>query len=554
MAFLPNTTIYLCEVPFDSTQKNQVLFNNAEEQRDYFLNRQRELLISYNIVRKTQPDGSMVSSVRVANRIDDLRAKCVNYMMYQNAQHGAKWFYCFIEKLIYVSESCTEIVFRTDVFQTWLFEANIRDSYVVREHSVTDEIGEHIVPEEFNCGEFEFLEMLEGTEITGSNLLNDYCFLMCSSECLSGYTGEGSFTGFEIEGVPQGLYFYVCMDYKEINTVTSAHSDVDEGWLQCIVAIPKFCLKNACISGHDAANVKMPDDETVIGGMLYDFYGSEDAKSRMAKKEIPITFDKNKVGFNGYKPKNNKLYTSPYFSICVTNQTGQMQDYALENFSNIENIKFKLIGDISTNPTLSLIPCNFLGVGENYNYPSTLNDFPQISHTSDSYKLWLAKNQGTIALETVGNLLNIGTGLATLPTGVSGAQAVAGAQGIMNTINSVYQASRMPNKVTPGGGKNTLLLMTKQMRFRYFWKRIKRDMAESIDDFFTMYGYQVNKVKTPNRNARKSFTYVQTIDINIDGGIPCDDLRELKDIYNNGVTIWQPDVFMGNYDVDNSPR
>lgn len=587
MAFLPNSTIYLCKVPFDSTQKNQVFFNDAQEQREYFLNKQVDLLISYNIVRKTLPDGSLQSCVRVANRIDDLRAKGVNYICYQNAQHGAKWFYCFVEQLIYVSENCTELIFRTDVFQTWLFEAHIRDSYVVREHSVTDEIGDNIVPESFNFTEYDYTQLItasDGTdetpesetmqwyykcdeataeswfakdpayEIIGDKLLQYYCYL------ISGTDGWYVDDNISIGSIPSGFHYGVALTANHVKSLCEKYNSngdpMDPSWLNSIVMIPQFCLGAAKITGYDGLT-KEPDGRTLICGEI-------DKGSNFSSSPVYIRFNKNKIGFNGYKPKNNKLYTAPYFSLSITNRNGTVNDYPLEYFgysgADTKNIKFMLNSDISPNPCVYLVPQDFMGVSRNWDYALTLSDFPMVGYNTDSYKLWLARNQGTMALNTLSNLVSIGAGVATT-VGTGGLGGVVGAgqigqgiSGIANTVNEMRVAQMTPNKVTGGGGKNYNLIAWGENEFKYYWKTIKSDFAKTIDNYFTMFGYQVNKVKTPNRNARKSFTYVQTIDINIDGGIPCDDLKELKSIYNNGVTIWQPNVTMGNYALDNSPR
>lgn len=559
MTFMPNSTIYLCKVDIDSSYKNQIYFDTLAEQTTYFKNKSVDLLISYLTVRKTLPNGQLQSSIKIDMNIDKVQSLGVNYLMYQNAHHGEKWFYAFVDKLIYISEGVTELVFTTDVYQTWLFDVRVLPSYVVREHSATDELGEHIIPEKFNCNDFNYMKLLPETEITGSDLLDDYCFMMCSSECADSYTSEGEFSGYSIEDIPQGLFFYVCMNYNEINKVNNALSDKDEGWLQCITAIPKFALKNAYICGHNS-EIKKPDDETVIGGMITTLGGTDEIKSRMAQEYVNITFDKSTVKLNGYTPKNNKLYTAPYCALCVSNQIGTMNTYAIEDFKqvnvpeDIREIQFVLTADISPAPSIYLVPCNYQGISTNFNYASTISELPQISHNSDSYKLWLAKNQGTLALETVGNIANIVTGVATAGTGVGAMQAMHGVTGVIDTINTVNQAERMPNKITGGGGRNNLALMAKQIKFNYYWKTIKRDYAETIDNYFTMYGYQTNKVKQPNTNVRPYFNYIQTIDVNIVGGIPFDDMERLKAVYNNGVTLWKKAAVIGNYDVDNSPQ
>jgi hypothetical protein len=80
---------------------------------------------------------------------------------------------------------------------------------------------------------------------------------------------------------------------------------------------------------------------------------------------------------------------------------------------------------------------------------------------------------------------------------------------------------------------------------------IKQEYAKIIDKYFDMFGYKVNMVKTPNKAHRSRWWYTKTIDVNIDGAIPNDDMQMIKNAYNNGITYWRnPSNFM-NYSVSN---
>ena len=81
---------------------------------------------------------------------------------------------------------------------------------------------------------------------------------------------------------------------------------------------------------------------------------------------------------------------------------------------------------------------------------------------------------------------------------------------------------------------------------------IKSEFASIIDKFFTMYGYKVNEVKVPNITGRSNFNYVKTIDNNFDGDIPQEYLQVIKNMFNNGVTLWHNPANMYNYSVSNS--
>lgn len=77
-----------------------------------------------------------------------------NYLMFQNSGFGSKWFYAFITSVEYVNNAVTEISFEIDVMQTWFFNYSVGECFIEREHSASDEIGENLVPETVNVGEY----------------------------------------------------------------------------------------------------------------------------------------------------------------------------------------------------------------------------------------------------------------------------------------------------------------------------------------------------------------------------------------------------------------
>ena len=138
MAFTPTTAVYLCSVPLEKDQKNQLDFADATAQHLYFSNNIKKSYTSFTYQRKD-------SVLRVPAEFDTLY-DC-NYVMYQNADFGTKWFYCFIDHMEYVNPNCTAIYLKTDVFQTWMFEAVYGMAFIERQTTHTDGPGEFCEPE-----------------------------------------------------------------------------------------------------------------------------------------------------------------------------------------------------------------------------------------------------------------------------------------------------------------------------------------------------------------------------------------------------------------------
>ena len=552
MAFNPSSTIYLCSVPFDSTYQNVVYFSSRAAQREYFTSKVVKTFADYLTVRATRPDGSLKSSVKVNANIDTLRGLPCNYMYYQNANHGNRIFYAFITRFVYINENTTEIIFETDVYQTWMLDCSLKMSYVVREHSKTDAVGDNVVPEKFNFQEYTYEEAKKDATLnkwgylvgTTQHDLTDPTFW----EELFGSSNNVVVNGKMMSGIYQGLFFYYFHNEHNLNKFLNVLVERYGDCIMFISTIPYFSVSENIIG--------------VEGDDWSDGEGYLSYSSIPAEQDIMILDATKDKDFEGYKPVNNKLFTAPYYKLIVTNHSGDQAEYNIEDFLVPHEIMFTMYGDVSANPSITLVPVQYQGITHNYDCGISLGGFPQCSYNTDTFKLWLAKNQFGIAADTVGNIGQIVAGVASIaaaaPTGglslAVGAGAIAsGANGIIGTVNSTYQASREPNKGHGTGAKNNLLTAMGDNRFRFYFQKIRRNHAQTVDDFFTMYGYQTNRVKVPNVSSRPHFNYVQTVDVNIIGSIPSDDMATLKAIYNRGVTLWKPASTIGDYTVDNRP-
>lgn len=551
MAFNPSSTIYLCNVPIDSTYKNEIFFVSRSAQQNYFASKVVKTFSNYLTVRTTRADGSLQSSVKVDANIDYLRSLPCNYMYYQNANHGTRFFYAFITDLIYVNEGTTRIVFETDVYQTWMLDCEMQKSYVVREHSITDKIGENLVPEKFNFSDYVYQEAFIDNSLTEWGYLvatTDHDLYDATSwwEELFGTNQSVIIAGKKMSGIYQGMFFYYFESEADMNTLLNKLVERSSDCIMFIAVIPKFCVSsNSKVDYHD-------DWE--------DGQGYLTASTKPAEKEITLEDLTKNGSFEGYAPRNNKLFTSPFYKLIVTNHNGEQAEYSIEDFTHPDEVVFKMYGDVSANPSITLIPTYYKGIVFNYDCGISISGFPQASFNTDTFKLWLAKNQFGMAVDTVGNIAQVVAGVAGivgtggLGTAIGAGTIASGVNGILGSINTVQQASREPNKVSGGGSKTNLLTAMGQNKFDFYIQTVRRDHAMLIDDFFTMYGYQVNKVKFPQMSSRPYFNYVQTVDVNIVGGIPSDDMVILKSIFNNGVTLWKPDATVGDYSVNNVAR
>lgn len=143
-----------------------------------------------------------------------------------------------------------------------------------------------------------------------------------------------------------------------------------------------------------------------------------------------------------------------------------------------------------------------------------------------------------------------------LGTGVSATaglgQIVNAGFGIANTMRQVYEHSLTPNSAKGNTNAGDINTASNCNTFYFYQMGIKEEYARMIDNYFTMYGYKVNTLKVPNINGRKHWNYIKTIGSIITGQAPNDAIIKLKEIFDNGITLWHnTDTFL-DYSQENT--
>lgn len=109
--------------------------------------------------------------------------------------------------------------------------------------------------------------------------------------------------------------------------------------------------------------------------------------------------------------------------------------------------------------------------------------------------------------------------------------------------------AQQPNKAM--GNVNGDVRLGTQTWGWYTRIRVPRaEYARIWDDFFDMYGYEVDRIKVPEFTSRPNWNYVKLANCPYNGNVNPDDMAQIQNIYNAGVTLWHTwDV--GNYSLSN---
>jgi hypothetical protein len=128
-----------------------------------------------------------------------------------------------------------------------------------------------------------------------------------------------------------------------------------------------------------------------------------------------------------------------------------------------------------------------------------------------------------------------------------GGNAVLKLQGIMAKQQDI---ANMPPSVASMGSNSNFDYGNYIYGLYIIKKQIKPEYQKKLEDFFHAYGYKKNEVKTPNFHTRQHFNYVQTQSCVIMANINNDDLNTIKNVFDNGITLWHTDD-IGNYSLAN---
>lgn len=508
MYIAPSSSVKLLHnVPLDPGYRNSLYFKTAAAQESYFSGRTKYSVDNYSYQRTDK-------TLNIELPVGSNPYNCT-YMMFRNAAFENKWFYAFILNVEYVNNVTFKITFELDVLQTWFFDAALHESFVEREHSVSDAIGDNLVPEYLESGD----AIIASQTDSGHMELDTYYVVFAATFNILFENAGG-----EIEtGIFSGLH-YMAFKVSDISLIKAFISDATtknkrNGIVSCFM---------------------MPGD----------FYVQHDADY----KRYTLTFSKTFTDIDGYTPRNKKLFTYPYNYLNVTNMEGMAANYKYELF-NTTDINFLMSGSVSCNPQVIVEPQGYKiqEVSRNSAERLTLGSFPQCSWSSDAFQAYLAQNAASLPVSMISTTVSAtyGAMIAKTPTEAIAARA-SGVAGIAQTLAGLYdKATQPPQASGSNNGESNVTFNLKDFFFRRM--TIRAEFAKIIDDYFNMYGYATHRVKIPNRSSRPHWNFVKTQGCNIVGNLPAEDMAKLRGIYDNGITFWRNAAEFGNYNLDNSP-
>lgn len=551
----PNTDLYLLKVPLEIDDVNQLTFANVTAQYNYFNSLPKLAVDDFTYQRK---DGT----IRFGASFDDILT--YNYVMYRNDAYSNKWFYAYITNMEYVNDGLTAIQIKTDVWQTWQFNLTYKPVFVEREHVNDDTVGANTVPENLELGEYQIVDLRNSPMYETSSPSADWmpCFAVTKLP-----TGTASIAGDNqnIGGVFNSLYFFAVRTFGAAQYVIEYYENDQSTTTDAIVNM--YMVPACCVNiDRSTGNLATGGNPSNIGlhaiYPLYNYYESDSFKLQQPS-----------VMSGNYYPTNKKLLTYPFSYFYVTNNSGETISFHYEDFP-IEQIGDNVARTMTYKkgivPSASLSGklyfTNYKTYSDSSAYGSRLYEYsinyakvPVCAWTTDYYTNWLTQNGVNVGVNIAKDvLLGAGGAVASgmLTGGIGG--FVGGAMGIANAAGNIAsQLAQMHSaEVTPPQAQGNINTGDFNYAFlrnsiTFYEMSIKREMAVIIDNYFSAYGYQVNRIKLPNITGRRNWNYVKTQGCYIDADIPQADLDEIKRLFDRGVTFWHNPATFADYSQNN---
>lgn len=579
-------TIYLLQnVDLDNTYEHTLDFENETAQSTYFSSKiftSWDTTLSFSYLRENRP-------IKVGKNVDNLFG--CNYLMYRNTILN-KWFYCFITRKEYINESTTMLYIQTDVMQTFMFDYNIINSFIVREHQdrwVYNSQTQTYTPkfnlqqENLNIGDtYKYIKTqilakdgnpnflakqvkwLVFFESTDPKNIDNYCFnpyniyvVPFVSDLSQIFSLQGDSTAYRLATANEayihfldspgilGAYITPALPYG-ISVDSNYNVNIDTTKLTAEAISWSLSVEGPVVF---AIKIKNSNFNYIDNDLTY----------RSLNKSFWLEYTPN-LQITAVSSINNesKLFTYPYMYYELTDFQSEPCIYYNEYMPDSFNLNY--VASLSDSFKIRYYIENYNNSpdAKNYCYISqSNNELPLINDAWKSY----VQNRRTSAI--TGLFVNtfeglVKTGAAAMSDmSFTGAATSAGVIGnIINFIGQEQQIKKIPDNIKQYGNNGNFAIVDDNIFPRITLYSIQDQFKNVIYLFFQKYGYKCNESKVPDTQSRYYYNYIQTTGCEIESNIDQEYMDLIKRIYDKGITIWHyrdSSTFkgIGNYDYEN---
>lgn len=594
---LSGTNIRLLSgVPFSNDYKNTRWFDSQTAQENYFLSKP----VVHTLDNYTFQRIEGRNFIRVKQGIDSLWS--ANYLMFKN-ETNIQWWYAFVTKLEYVQKNVTDVYFEIDVFQSWFFYSSFKPSYVVREHCPLRNPDNSLVINTIDEG-LNYGTEYETVAVQQYRPFDDLLFLVIVSKSAM-HTGSGA-TANEITpktiGMPQPLSYYVHPFKIDGSTPSLSIAGASRSLSSINNALKGIFKQDDAVNNvvslyvtdnigrwvnYDGSNVNFDDEAFAPCQIADNTNATIDTVYVKGYPDFDTLTESMGSKYSGFwNMTETKLMMYPYCITVLDDMKGNRVEIKNEYITG-DDLIIRSKGSLGPSNKTAFSVDNYL-VDSSVSFDdkiktalehSLINNTPNdISILNDYLSAYLQGNRNSIENQksaamfnaTIGTLTGSTIGAAQSthfrgvnpsmsgvnPIGLAGAglqvvsgvgQAVIELQGIQAKQND---AKNTPPQMVKMGGNTAFDYGNGLSGIYIIKKQITKEYRDTLSNFFNMFGYKVNRVKVPNFHTRQNWNYVQTSNCMVTGNLNNEDLKELKGVFDNGITLWHTDD-VGNYALAN---
>ena len=514
-SFTPNSTIYACATGIDD--HNKPYFTSNSSAASYCTSRQVAAWSNYSYQRADERQYCAVEAT-----MSELAG--VDTLVWYNSGNDNRWIIANVVNLEFKNPNVVWIWFKVDAFMTYCGNIQWANSYcfVEREHVNADWSGS--TPQFSTCG------VDEPVSITPTRILYAATEYQASGGLIfivSPYDTSGSPTigGRLVGRTYTGLNLYMFTSSENANTYLTNIAESDEADIANVVSA--FTLPSS-FNGDP--------DSTTADNQPWNVYTTI---------------------------YNAKCFTSQYCVLRANSMIGGTKDYAPELFNDPNNITFWNYRYIlPSGGGWIAYPANYAGGGYYTDYFS-ITEFPSGVVCGDAYAQWVALNGfHTVASAVNRSIGSVGQGLvggamsALSPDPISKIGMVgnilnAGTDVVQNALDAAqsFKDAKAHGVELLGAANTNANLAAACGAYGYSLDWIIPQARElyALDDYFSRFGYQVNRLKIPNRNNRSHWNYIKCGEAHVAGNMPYSYRTEINNMLLHGVTFWHNDTTIGDF-------
>lgn len=459
-----NSIIYLYKgVPLlkGGTEVLYVYQDNAITQLEPFLHR---TFFQYYYVREER------QYVRIKVTMPEVEG--CNYLAFRNPSNGNKWFFGFIDKLVYINDNTVEIEFTIDVFPTYLGDASLLEKgFLVRNTVANDIRGRYLEPDYVpKTSKYDYIS-LQNISFNANRAI---------------------------------VYFAVSSDeLDDMNIPPLAYPTASGGGLTVYTDVGIKC---------GVLTKELLDIIQRLNGVIIGCYLCPDIFQQTYEglSIFPMYRNLGEIGGNGLKDfpdtiSHQKIRTGVYNSIVLNTSQGS-RVYQLELFTNPSQIRFGVVQLMCPCPSVFVYPKNYKGIADNL-AEGLLMKFPAIPISANAVYTYAQRTQDNWAI--IQNMASgaFGGAVSGFTYGMTGAGPVGGiggavigglaglvtggGAGVLSLVKNEQMAQFTPPSVTGSG--EPVVSVNGDLFVNLFAVRPSQNDLNKIDNFFDYFGYNINE-------------------------------------------------------------